>query len=92
MGNQLNREAVIRELEQTEALIQKASALRNKAEGTKESYEEQLKQTEAELRKLGTSPEEAENDLLKLKNEIEKELELIKAEVPIDLLRDLKQI
>lgn len=77
---------------EAEKNIEKAKVTREDAIKQKTASETTLKISEAELEKLGVSPANAEAELAKLEAEIQKELEDIENNIPIDLLRALRRI
>jgi len=80
------------ELAELEKAIQASEQLRQKALAQKDIYEQQLKETEAELQALGTTSEEAEEELKRIEKQIEENLSKIKSMIPYDLLRLHKYI
>jgi|GEM_PF-1351772 len=64
------------------AAIEKGKEERVKAQTNKETYEEQLKKTEDEIRALHVEPAEVETVITELGIEIEKDLAEVEALVP----------
>ena len=88
----LDKEKRIKEINETEKILKASEDLRNEALTKKKMYEEQLKEKEDALKKLGTTPEEAENKIKELDMKIEKDIEYIKSQLPIELLKKWKKI
>ncbi|BBW98945.1 hypothetical protein [Geobacillus subterraneus] len=75
------------ELAKVEKAIQAAEQLRQKALAQKEVYEQQLKEVEEELRRIGVDPSMAKGEILRLEQEIEMLLKEINEMIPYDLLQ-----
>ncbi|TCJ98261.1 UNVERIFIED_ORG: hypothetical protein BDK47_11847 [Anoxybacillus amylolyticus] len=75
------------ELAKVEKAIQAAEQLRQKALAQKDVYEQQLKEVEEELRRMGVDPNMAKDEILRLEQEIELLLRELNAMIPYDLLQ-----
>lgn len=82
-----DKEQLTVELQNIEKAIQASETLRQRAITSKELYEQQLKETESELKSLGTTAEKAEQDLRKIDEQIASNLQEIKNKLPFDLLQ-----
>jgi len=82
-----DKEQLTVELQNIEKAIQASETLRQRAITSKELYEQQLKETESELKALGTTAEKAEQDLQKIDEQIAINLQEIKDKLPFDLLQ-----
>ena len=82
----MNMENITKELQAVEHAIKKSEELRQQAITKKGFYETALKETDDELKKLGTTAEAGRLELEKIDKEIEKNLEDIKSMIPYDLL------
>lgn len=83
----MTKEQLTSELQRIEKAIQNSEMLRQRAESSKEIYEEQLRQTDEELKSLGTTAEKAEEELASIDQKIAKSLEKINEMIPFDLLK-----
>lgn len=75
------------ELAKVEKAIQAAEQLRQKALAQKDVYEQQLKEVEEELRRMGVDPSKAKDEILRLEQEIDLLLKELNAMIPYDLLQ-----
>lgn len=83
----MTKEERIKKINETEKILKVTEDFRNSAITKKKMHEETLKEKEEALKKLGTTPEEAENKIKELNEEIEKDLETINNGLPIELLK-----
>lgn len=83
----MTKEQLTTELQNIEKAIQNSEMLRQRATANKEVYEEQIKQTDEELKALGTTPEKAEQELSSIDSQIATNLKRINEMIPFDLLR-----
>ena len=83
----MTKEQLTTELQNIEKAIQNSEMLRQRAVANKELYEEQIKQTDEELKALGTTPEKAQEELASIDAQIAKNLAKINEMIPFDLLR-----
>lgn len=81
-----DKESLINELQQTERALKASEQLRMRAIANKGAYETQLKENEAELKTLGTTAEQAEEEIRKIDAQIAEKLKKIKEMIPYDLL------
>ena len=88
----MDKERRIKDISEAEKILKASEDLRNEALTKKKMYEESLKEKEEALKKLGTTPEEAEAKIKELELEIEKDLQFIRDNLPIDLLKQWKKI
>ena len=85
-------EAVKKELSEVEKLIDITKKTRDDALKAKTEAETKVEMSKAELRELGITPENAQEEVEKLEKEILSTLNEIKGEIPMDLLKELKRI
>jgi chromosome segregation ATPase len=83
----MTKEQLTTELQNIEKAIQNSEMLRQRATANKEVYEEQIKQTDEELKALGTTSEKAQEELASIDAQISKNLKKINEMIPFDLLR-----
>lgn len=83
---QQTKENLTNELQRVEKAIRASENLRQSALTKKGMYEEELKKKDEQLRELGTTPEQAEEDLRQIDVTIEKKLQEIENMIPFDLL------
>lgn len=81
-----DKESLINELQQTEKALKASEQLRMRAIANKGAYETQLKENEAELKALGTTAEQAEEEIRKIDAQIAEKLKKINEMIPYDLL------
>ncbi|MCX7921811.1 MAG: hypothetical protein N3B21_07365 [Clostridia bacterium] len=67
--------------------LDKAKGLRIRAEARLEQLNKQRQDILKELDELGVKPEELDNEIIKLKNEIEELLEKANEMLPMDLIK-----
>jgi len=83
----MTKEQLTTELQNIEKAIQNSEMLRQRATANKEVYEEQIKQTDEEMKALGTTPEKAQEELASIDAQIERYLKNINDMIPYDLLK-----
>lgn len=83
----MTKEELTSQLQTIENAIQNSEMLRQRATANKEVYEEQVKQTDEELKQLGTTAEKAEEELASIDAKIANNLKKINEMIPFDLLR-----
>jgi len=88
----LTKEQLTTELQTIEKAIQNSEMLRQRATANKEVYEEQLKQTDDELKSLGTTAEKAEQELASIDQTIASHIAKINEMIPFDLLRKYNKV
>ena len=87
-----NTEKTMKELSRIEEALKKAEELRQQALTKKDIYENQLKETEEELKALGTTSKEGEAKLQKNDEEIKEAMAKIETMIPFELLKKYKLI
>lgn len=78
------------DIQALEKRIKEGERLRIQAQTKLEGLEEQRKDTEEELRKLGVDPSKTEEEIARLEKEIEQELKEIEALLPSEELSEYK--
>mgnify|MGYP000879467945 CR=1 FL=1 len=85
-----NTTDIMAEIELIEKGLKASENLRQQALTKKGVYEAQLKETDEELAKLGTTAEKAKKEIEQIDKKIEEDLEKIKTMIPFDLLKKWK--
>lgn len=78
------------EIQSIEKAIKASEELRQRALTSKGIYEQQLKETDEELKALGTSAERGRKDIEEIDAKIQENLTKIKEMIPFDLLQQYK--
>jgi phage shock protein A len=86
----MNKEMVMNEIQSIEKAIKASEELRQRALTSKGIYEQQLKETDEELKALGTSAERGRKDIEEIDAKIQENLAKIKEMIPFDLLQQYK--
>ncbi|PLS19736.1 hypothetical protein CVD28_04815 [Bacillus sp. M6-12] len=86
----MSKEAIMNELQYAEKAIKASEDLRQRALTSKGIYEQQLKETDEELKNLGTTAEEGRKEIEQIDAKIEENLASIKDMIPFDLLKEYK--
>lgn len=87
MDNTIKNERINR-INKAEKTVREAESLRTSAIALKEQHTKDLKRYEEELKKLGTTPEEAENKIKEIEEEMDSLLKEIEDNLPIELLKE----
>lgn len=86
----MSKEMIMNNIQETEKAIKASEDLRQRALTKKGMYEQQLKESDEELKALGTTAEEGRKEIQEIDATIEKNLESIKGMIPFDLLKEYK--
>jgi phage shock protein A len=86
----MNKEMVMNEIQSIEKAIKASEELRQRALTSKGIYEQQLKETDEELKALGTTAERGRKDIEEIDAKIQENLAKIKEMIPFDLLQQYK--
>lgn len=89
---ELTKEQRTKKIENAEKIVREAEALRTASLTMKEQYEKDLKSCEEELVKLGTTPENVENKIKEVSEEMDSLLKEIEDNLPIELLQKMGKI
>lgn len=79
-----------RKIAEIKELVQEGLKILNRSEGKVESLKQQKQAIENEIRELGIEPNELEQKMEALKNEIILEKEALERDIPFDLIHQLK--
>lgn len=83
---------LVSQIQFAEKAINEADKLRSEAETKKKMHEQRLKEIEDDLIKLGVDPNNIDNKILELEEEINKNLNYINENLPLDLLKKYGKI
>lgn len=86
------KEQTMKDLELVEQGIKASEELRQTALTRKGMYEQQIVETEAEFKALGTTAQDGIKEIQKIDAVIEQHLASIKANIPFELLKQYKRI
>lgn len=78
---------ILEELQYIEKALKASEEYRQEAITKKDIWEKQLAEKDEELRKLGTTPEEAESEIQKIEKQIMENIETLKQMIPFDILK-----
>lgn len=82
----------IDKINKAEKTVREAESLRTSAIALKEQHTTDLKRYEEELKKLGTTPDEAQNKINEIEEEMDSLLKEIEDNLPIELLKEYGKI
>lgn len=88
----MSKEQLMSQLQYFEKAIKASEELRQHASTSKGFYEQQLKETDEELKALGTTPERGRQDIEEIDKKIQNNLASIKNMIPFELLQEWKRI
>ena len=88
----LTKEQRIAKINNAEKILREAENERVASITREEQFTKNIKDCEAELAKLGATPENAEAKIKELEEEMDKILKEIENNLPVDLLRSLGKI
>lgn len=91
MENITKQERIDR-INKAEKTVRDAESLRTSAIALKEQHVADLKRYEEELKKLGTTPEEAEKKIKEIEEEMDSLLKEIEDNLPVDILKEYGKI
>lgn len=77
----------INDIQSIEKAIKASEGLRQKASASKGIYEQQLKETDEELKALGTTAEKGKAEIDEIAKEIQDKKDKINSLIPYDLLK-----
>ncbi|WCK57702.1 hypothetical protein PP175_27075 (plasmid) [Aneurinibacillus sp. Ricciae_BoGa-3] len=86
----MSNEATMSEIQSIEKAIKASEDLRQRALTSKGIYEQQQKETDEELKALGTTPEKGRQEIQEIDAKIEENLLKVKQMIPFDLLKQYK--
>lgn len=83
----MSKEYITQKIVELEKQIKVTEDMRTEALTKKKMYEESLKEKEEALKKLGTTPENAEEKMKELEASINEKIKFMEDNLPLDLLR-----
>lgn len=83
----MSKEYITQKIAELEKQIKVTEDMRTEALTKKKMYEESLKEKEEALKKLGTTPEAAEEKMKELEASINEKIKFMEDNLPLDLLR-----
>jgi phage shock protein A len=86
----MSKETIMTDIQSIEKAIKASEDLRQRALTSKGIYEQQLKETDEELKALGTTAEQGKKEIEEIDAKIEESLVSIKDMIPFDLLQQYK--
>ena len=88
----MNKEAVTKEIEKYETLIDITKKTRESAIAARTASQTKIEMSLETLKKKGVTPETAESEIAKIDSEIERLLKELGDSIPMELLAKLKRI
>ena len=88
----MNKEAVTKEIEKYETLIDITKKTRESAIAARTASKKKIEMSLETLKKNGVTPETAESEIAKIDSEIERLLKELGDSIPMELLAKLKRI
>lgn len=83
----MSKEAIMTDIQEVEKGIKASEDLRQRALTRKGIYEQQLKESDEELKALGTTAEDGQKEIEQIDAKINENLLAIKQKIPFELLK-----
>lgn len=83
----MSKEAIMTDIQEVEKGIKASEDLRQRALTRKGIYEQQLKESDEELKALGTTAEDGQKEIEQIDAKISENLLAIKEKIPFELLK-----
>ena len=88
----MSKEAMMNKIQTLEKAIKASEDLRQRALTSKDIYEKQVKETEEELKALGTTAETGRQEIAEIDKKIAESLLKVEQMIPFDLLKECNVI